>query len=598
MPEAGAAVEGVSESYALQDTGTTLYSAYNFLKCTSDRHVAPTSTQDVSDLVKELLTATSSRPVKVRATRHDFHCMNGFVCPGHRANTKREFSHTLSTETPASVTLLLHLMNRVIAVDTAKSQLTVGAGITLQAMVDAAEANGMSVPAGVMPAYGNLSLGGVISTSAHGSGLGTASTLGDLVAKLTWVNGRGEIVVSKAGSPEVAALVGGLGLLGVLTEVTLQLHPRSYTVVESRNNLDDNNMVAELTSLFASETPNILVQWKPEFREYRAVLYKEVDAVPDGLTFRPHAKSGIMHAPDDDTARLVKQLLAAWDADPDEESPLADVLNTGICGVGRSFFSGSFLIDEDGTPLHNATVTTNNAMLAQECAPKCSTQTKAMGAVTDDVSFTIKFSQLQEWVNDVRAVVQAEMEKPQARLNARYGDGKVARCTSPGLIWLRFGQKSSNLIAMNAGDEDVVYAQWSTMQSAMTPNRPSKHAAIIETLEQMNLCKYGARPHWGKNYERVFRHPDCPVRDNFPAANVAQLLELQERHDPAKLFQPELFQHVLDRCGPVYAKECTLTYACYCREDVHCPEGYVCRPSQPFPMYNICKRPDLHHNAS
>ena len=55
------------------------------------------------------------------------------------------------------------------------------------------------------------------------------------VTQLTWVNGWGEIVVSDAGSPEVAALVGGLGLLGVVTEVTLQLQPLSFTVVETRS---------------------------------------------------------------------------------------------------------------------------------------------------------------------------------------------------------------------------------------------------------------------------------------------------------------------------------------------------------------------------
>jgi FAD/FMN-containing dehydrogenase len=187
MPEARSAVEGVSESYVLQDAGTTLYSAYNFLKCTSDAHEVPSSTEDVSDLVKEINLEAFSRPVKLRATRHDFHCMNGFVCPGHRANTKREFSHTLNSnqaDMPLSATLLLHLMNRVLSVDTENLQLTVQAGITVQALVDAAQANGMSVPAGVLPAYGNLSLGGVISTGAHGSGLGTASILGDLVTRV------------------------------------------------------------------------------------------------------------------------------------------------------------------------------------------------------------------------------------------------------------------------------------------------------------------------------------------------------------------------------------------------------------------------------
>jgi FAD/FMN-containing dehydrogenase len=226
-------------------------------------------------------------------------------------------------------------MNRVISVDTELHQLTVEAGITLQTMVDAAQANRMSMTAGVSPAYGNLSLGGVISTSAHGSGLGVASIIGDLVTKLKWVNGRGEVIISdtatEQGAKEVEALVGGLGLLGILTEVTLQLRPLSYTIVETRNHLDDTNMVSELISMLRFENPNTIVQWKPEFKEYTAVLFKEVDSLPasGAPPFLPNAKSNIMHAADDEIAGVVKDVLAAWDADPDEESPVANVLNSG-----------------------------------------------------------------------------------------------------------------------------------------------------------------------------------------------------------------------------------------------------------------------------
>lgn len=347
MPESTTSTEGVSEAYVQSDSGTTLYSAYNLLKCTSDVHLAPKSTEEVSHLVKELLVvshnSTSQNSLKIRATRHDFHSFAGFVCAGKRFNTKREFTHPKinsdenvdNNKPPGSVTMLLHLMNRVISVDTELHQLTVEAGITLQTMVDAAQANGMSMTAGVSPAYGNLSLGGVISTSAHGSGLGVASIIGDLVTKLKWVNGRGEVIISdtatEQGAKEVAALVGGLGLLGILTEVTLQLRPLSYTIVETRNHLDDTNMVSEVISMLRFENPNIIVLWKPEFKEYSVVLFKEVDSLPasGAPPFLPNAKSNIMHAADDEIAGVVKGVLAAWDADPDEESPVADVLNSG-----------------------------------------------------------------------------------------------------------------------------------------------------------------------------------------------------------------------------------------------------------------------------
>jgi L-gulonolactone oxidase len=139
------------------------------------------------------------------------------------------------------------------------------------------------------------------------------------------------------------------------------------------------------------------------------------------------------------------------------------------------------------------------------------------------------------------------------------------------------------------GTEDVVYVQWTHLHSAKLPNKLAKQSTIAETLEQMTLCKYRGRPHWGKNHERVFRHPECKVRDNFPATNIATLLAMQQVHDPKKVFEPELFRHLLEKTGPEYSELCTAHFWCYCDLDSHCPRGHACGPSATFPLYKICQ---------
>ena len=119
-----AATTGVSEGFAHEDTDTILYSSDNYLKCTSDLHVTPTTTEEVSDLIK-LYSAKRSNinPVKIRATRRVFHSSAGFVCPGDRANSKKEYTNNDSESqkddagAATTITMLMHRLNHVLEVD-------------------------------------------------------------------------------------------------------------------------------------------------------------------------------------------------------------------------------------------------------------------------------------------------------------------------------------------------------------------------------------------------------------------------------------------------------------------------------------------------
>ena len=161
-------------------------------------------------------------------------------------------------------------------------------------LLDAAKLHNMSIRAGALSIYGNLTVSGVIPASAHGSGLGTISSLGDLVTKVKWVNGKGEIFVSdtERGAEEVKVLVGGLGLLGIVTEFTLQLEPRSRIVVETRNNLDDINIVADVTKMLEEETPHVIVHWRPDDAKYRAVMWRQQQVMDNEESSYPNRDPG------------------------------------------------------------------------------------------------------------------------------------------------------------------------------------------------------------------------------------------------------------------------------------------------------------------
>jgi L-gulonolactone oxidase len=101
---------------------------------------------------------------------------------------------------------------------------------------------------------------------------------------------------------------------------------------------------------------------------------------------------------------------------------------SGVCEAGKIMNSVLMFRDGEGTPfIEKATIPTNFAMLAPECSPKCIFEPRFMGNFIEDVEFTIKMSQLEDWVKDVKLIVKSELAEIQARLDERYGKGKVTR---------------------------------------------------------------------------------------------------------------------------------------------------------------------------
>ncbi|KAL3685124.1 hypothetical protein R1sor_003146 [Riccia sorocarpa] len=568
-----------SEAVTEKDDAHTLYGGAGFIKCTSDKLVEPVGTQEVSELLQKL--NADGRPFKVRATRRGRHTPNRFACAGKGGSAKsptgENFEVNHVDDTTYSVTILLHLMNRVVAVDHQRHRLTVEAGMTMQNLADAAVRNGMSVPVGVLPVYGNLTVGGVISASAHGTGAGVDSSLGQIVVGLKWVNGKGDVITSEVddekGVQEIRALVGGLGALGIITEVTFRLLPAGALAQVETWEGDDSNFAADVKHQLETSTPHILYFWRPDLGSYKAFHFKPLKTGDVPIhPYHPNGRSAMLMAGPQEFAMAMKVHMRDYTLDFDDSSPKSDVLNAQGCALSASIMDIPVFHDGDKI-LQNATIPSSYAMIAEECDPYCIWDLGYFGSTVEDTEFTIKLSDVDDWVKDVKSVIKAEEEERQKLLDRRYGVGKVKPCLNPGFFWFRFGTGSKNLLATTAGhDEPVLYAMSTFFASSYVTHLPPKMDHISEVLEQLALCKYKARPHYGKNFDRAFTHPDCHVRDNLPEENIVKLLNLRDEHDPGKVFESELLKRMLERHGPVYGDKCSLHHQCYCREDSHCAD--------------------------
>jgi len=140
--------------------------------------------------------------------------------------------HLLAVE--GGVSIDFSRMDRVLAVRPEDLNATVEAGCTRQALNAALAGTGFffSVDPGA-----NASLGGMVATAASGTNTVRYGTMRDNVVSLTVVTARGDVIrtasnarKSSAGYNLTQLYCGSEGTLGLITEVTVRLHPHPEVV--------------------------------------------------------------------------------------------------------------------------------------------------------------------------------------------------------------------------------------------------------------------------------------------------------------------------------------------------------------------------------
>jgi alditol oxidase len=163
----------------------------------TDKLYSAKSLSDVQDFVR------SRGSLKVLGTRH---CFNNIV------DSAAEF-------------LSLRALDKVVALDPKARTVTIESGMSYGQLCPYLDSQGWALHN--LASLPHISVAGACSTATHGSGE-TNGNLATAVAALELVNAAGEIVTlsrSKDSEGFLGAVV-GLGALGVITKVTLDIQPR------------------------------------------------------------------------------------------------------------------------------------------------------------------------------------------------------------------------------------------------------------------------------------------------------------------------------------------------------------------------------------
>jgi FAD/FMN-containing dehydrogenase len=111
----------------------------------------------------------------------------------------------------------------LVGKDLGKQQITVKGGTRIRDVVRLLAAEGLAFQA--LPSHDAQSIGGILSTDVHGTGRDWGF-VSESVVRLTLVDGRGDVHVCEPSDELFRAAIGGVGAVGIITEVVVQGVPR------------------------------------------------------------------------------------------------------------------------------------------------------------------------------------------------------------------------------------------------------------------------------------------------------------------------------------------------------------------------------------
>lgn len=130
--------------------------------------------------------------------------------------------HSFNGIADASELITLEDLPANVLVEHEAHTVSLGGGITYGNLIKTL--NDEEVALHTLASLPHISVAGAVATAAHGSGV-TCGNLATAVAGLEMVTSSGEIIKASRGEPDFDGMVVGLGALGVVTRITLDVQP-------------------------------------------------------------------------------------------------------------------------------------------------------------------------------------------------------------------------------------------------------------------------------------------------------------------------------------------------------------------------------------
>ncbi|XP_038882597.1 LOW QUALITY PROTEIN: probable L-gulonolactone oxidase 6 [Benincasa hispida] len=489
------------------------------------------------------------------------------------------FSHSIPKlscpEGEDGVVISTKYLNRTLMVDVEGMSISVEGGATVRQIIEEVAAAGLALPH--TPYWWGLTIGGLLSTGAHGSSLwGKGSAVHDYVVAIQMVTPGGPQdgyaklrTLLPADQYHLNAAKVSLGVLGVITQVTLKLEPmfkRSITYLKR----DDKDLGDEVVSFGRSYEFGDMI-WYPSQRK---VVYRIDSRVPsntsgngfyDFIPFRPTPSLALalVRASEEkqESRRDAVGKCISANLFTSTLSQLAyGLTNNGISFLKYPVIGDSNRLQSSGSCLHS---------LDDFRITACPWDPLIKGEFFHQTAISIDLGVVKSFVQDVQKLAELE---PMAFCGLELYNGILMRYVTASTAYL--GKQQHGV------DFDFTYYR------SRDPMSPRLFEDVFEEVEQMAVFKYGGIPHWGKNRNVAFHQAFRKYR------NRDSFVKIMKEFDPHGLFSNEWTDQILGLKGTVniYKDGCALEGLCICSQHTHCAptEGYFCTPGRIYKEARVC----------
>ncbi|MDF2644729.1 MAG: FAD-binding protein [Paenibacillus sp.] len=230
--------------------------AGNYKYSASELHI-PTSVEQVQELVAR------SKQIKVLGTRHSF-------------NSIADCAESL---------LSLQNLNRVVALDTVKNKVTVEAGIRYGELCEHLHNYGYALHN--LASLPHITVAGACATATHGSG-DRNGNLATVVDSMEIIQANGDMAVFSREQQDIAGSIVGLGGLGVVTKITLDVIPTFQMSQHVYDNLSLVQLNEHFDDIFSSAySVSLFTDWKNANFNQVWIKQKLTDQVSDQMAPAP-----------------------------------------------------------------------------------------------------------------------------------------------------------------------------------------------------------------------------------------------------------------------------------------------------------------------
>ncbi|KAJ6635041.1 L-gulonolactone oxidase 2 [Pseudolycoriella hygida] len=454
---------------------------------------------------------------------------------------------------------------------------TFGAGVTIYEASVFLQQNGRAFR--VMPTFGNITLGGAVGTCAHGSSIKYPSSLSAQVARMTIVNGLGNI--QNISDPEdLKSFATHLGLLAVVVDLTMYTVPMYK--IKSHNYIVSDEVLTNGKAIdWARDSDDISLVWFPKFNV----------AIVHNHTFVPTKTPGNALGNVVPTSSLKESIFSTL------YKELAFDLSTSECQEASTLGMKMLHILElslirltvnqspcnKSNELLNVAVGYPHEMISSICSKESQSEEicswlhpEPYSKKTLNVEFSCELTDLPVVIATMKDILN---NSPSAF--PVYG------------ILIRFSGKNDIYMSTSYG-MDTVHIEWFLWKRTDQYKEPSGNLAGYQTIQQALAKQFRGRSHWGKS--GLIYHSSSMLDLKLNPLARSKFMDAMKKFDPNGIFMNNFGRRLTHMDTKIdmdpLTTRCALLDNCFCSKNADCGDAQICTTINGY-KYKACKTKNI-----